>query len=90
MVCFSCFSFASNYPRLLITRTPYFENNFFNSINHNFKWYSDEILDIDKIISFLENNIPVLVISETGYLNFMELREGEMLLDIRLQFSVLI
>ena len=67
---FSCFSFASNYPRLLITRTPYFENNFFNSINHNFKWYSDEILDIDKIISFLENNIPVLVISETGYLNF--------------------
>lgn len=67
---FSYFSFANNYPRLLITRTPYFENNFFNSINHRFKWYSGEVLDVDKIIYFIENNIPVLVISETGYLDF--------------------
>ncbi|EJR50948.1 hypothetical protein IIO_06381 [Bacillus cereus VD115] len=67
---FSYFSFANNYPRLLITRTPYFENNFFNAINHSFKWYSNEVLDVDKIINFLENDIPILMISETGYLDF--------------------
>jgi len=73
---FSYFSFANNYPRLLITRTPYFENNFFNAINHNFKWYSGEVLNVDKIISFLENDIPILVISETGYLDFYGTKGG--------------
>ncbi|WP_002150169.1 BtrH N-terminal domain-containing protein [Bacillus cereus] len=67
---FSCFSFTDRYPRLVNTRTAFLESNFFKATDNDFKWYSDEALNVDKMISYIESGIPVFAITETGELDF--------------------
>lgn len=63
---FSYFSFVDILPRIIVLRDPMLESNFFSNINTEFKWNSKLDINIERIIQYIQDDTPVIAITETS------------------------
>lgn len=62
--------------RIVFTRTPMFEKNFFQTLGIPFKWYTSDQVDWVKMKEYLNNNIPLLLLTDIYYLDFYRINEN--------------
>jgi|HigsolmetaAR206D_1030411.scaffolds.fasta_scaffold02169_5 hypothetical protein len=62
-----------DYSRIIFGRSPILENDFFKSIHHDFKWNHGENLDWEMVKHYIDHNIPILMLTDTYYLDFYEI-----------------
>ncbi|WP_193768989.1 BtrH N-terminal domain-containing protein [Metasolibacillus meyeri] len=64
--------FHEQYSRLVFTRSPMLEYDFFKNIGMNFKWHKDSPLDYQKITEYIDKNIPILALTDPSKLDFFD------------------
>lgn len=63
-----------DYSRLVFARNPVMENNFFENLGIDFKWQYGEEFKWNEVKNHLDNNIPVLFLTDPYYLDFFNVK----------------
>ncbi len=64
------YSMNKDFPRLIFTRSPMIEFDFFKNIGLDFKWNKERELSFNEIKSSIDNNQPILALTDTQRLDF--------------------
>lgn len=64
------YSMNKDFPRLIFTRSPMIEFDFFKNLGIDFRWNKERNLSFNEIKSAIDNNQPILALTDTQRLEF--------------------
>jgi len=61
------------FSRFIFARNPVFENDFFKTLDMKFRWYASDKSDWNSMRYYIDNDIPLMLMTDIRYLDFYNL-----------------